>query len=75
MTRVCWVLAINLLAAGGETSPVFVYKNGESSSFMSCNSKIVVASMYHLSVQNGENIDSSLYVCHSYRPTQASKPP
>ena len=33
--RVSWVLAINLLAAaGGETSPVFVYKNGESSS---CN--------------------------------------
>ena len=34
MTRVGWVLAINLQAAGGETSPVFVYKNGESSSFM-----------------------------------------
>ena len=33
MTRVCWVLAINLLAAGGETSPVFVYKNSESYSF------------------------------------------
>ena len=27
------ILAINLLAAEGETSPVFVYKNGESSSF------------------------------------------
>ena len=28
-------LAINLLAAGGETCPVFVYENGESSSLLS----------------------------------------
>ena len=33
------ILAINLLAAEGETSPVVVYKNGEYSSYASCRGR------------------------------------
>ena len=57
---VAGILAINLLAAEGGTSPVFVYKNGESSSLF-CHERQLSGSMDCLVIRSAFFVESS---CH-----------